>query len=339
MKTFGMSLMAGVSLLVSCGQLPLWAQASLPGEQRVNGKDFEATFEEQRLVLQKSSAVIYDGYKSIVYGVVMESNGWILTKASEIAEKKDQVVRVDQEKYEDVEVVLLNSEWDLALLKVDAENLTPVKWAESSKVIQGTWVVTNGSTSRSRRRLTVGIISAKAREIKGHSPVVMGITLEEVEEGLRIGEVSKDTGAEKAGLKKGDVITKFEGLPVLKREKLVDRVRDYSPGDKVNIEIKREDKTLKTELELMARHSAFETRESRNDQMSGDFSKRRDSFPNVLQTDLVLNSRTVGGPLVNLEGESLGMTIARANRAESFAIPVESLLEVYASLKSEAKGE
>ena len=36
----------------------------------------------------------------------------------------------------------------------------------------------------------------------------------------------------------------------------------------------------------------------------------------------------VGGPVLDLDGRCIGMNIARANRAESFAIPVEDLKEI-----------
>jgi S1-C subfamily serine protease len=64
---------------------------------------------------------------------------------------------------------------------------------------------------------------------------------------------------------------------------------------------------------------------SRNDQMSGKFSERRSGFPRVLQHDILGSKSVVGGPLLDLDGRCLGMNIARANRAESFAIPVEEL--------------
>jgi serine protease Do len=45
----------------------------------------------------------------------------------------------------------------------------------------------------------------------------------------------------------------------------------------------------------------------------------------VLQHDILGSKSVVGGPLLDLDGRCLGMNIARANRAESFAIPVEEL--------------
>lgn len=340
MKTFGLGAITSISLLLSCSNLPLWAQASLPGEQRTNGHDVEAAFEPQRQVLQASSAVFYDGYKSIVYGVVMSTDGMVLTKASEIQNIENLYIRIGDQRYDNFKVLAKDGRWDLALIQVEADNLFPITLAENSDLPQGSWVISNGSTSRANRRVSIGIVSANSREIKGVAPVVMGVSLEEVEKGLMVKEVSPNTGAEKAGLTKGDIIIKFEGDNVLKRESLIDKILNKMPGDKVEIEYLRGDQVTKTEMELMGRTEAFgEAPESRNDQMSGNFSGRRSNFPRVLQTDLPLSDRTVGGPLLDINGMCVGMNIARANRAESFAIPVEELKAEYEKLRKAAAGE
>ena len=121
------------------------------------------------------------------------------------------------------------------------------------------------------------------------------------------------------------------------RDALIERVRDFMAGEKVSIEFERGGELLQADVELMPRDKAYKERKSRNDQMSGDYSKRRDSFPRVLQTDIPFSARTIGGPLLNLDGECVGMNIARANRAESFAIPVEELREVLKKLMKTAR--
>jgi S1-C subfamily serine protease len=73
-----------------------------------------------------------------------------------------------------------------------------------------------------------------------------------------------------------------------------------------------------------------------NDLMSGDVSKRRSGFPRVLQHDIPGNGKIVGGPLLDIDGRCLGMHIARANRAENFAIPVEDLRALAERLMKQA---
>jgi serine protease Do len=75
---------------------------------------------------------------------------------------------------------------------------------------------------------------------------------------------------------------------------------------------------------------------NRNDQMSGEYSPRRSGFPRVMQHDILGSRSVVGGPLLDLDGRCIGMNIARANRAESFAIPVEDLKELAGRLMKQA---
>ena len=151
--------------------MALWPLAAgaqqLEGKYRLNGSEVKASFEPLREVLQGSSAVLYDGWKPFVYGVVVSQDGYILTKASELDEHGTLTIRVDDTLYEEVQVVATDTEWDVALLKVDAEDLEPVIWSEDQDVGHGTWVVSNGATSRLRRRAQIGIISANSREIGG----------------------------------------------------------------------------------------------------------------------------------------------------------------------------
>jgi serine protease Do len=331
-QTFGIGGILSMMMLLSCSQMLIWAQPSLPSDERTNGKEVRAAFSAQRAAIQKCTAVIYDGSRFFNYGIVASEDGYILAKASELKERKDLSVRIGETKYVGVKVVATDPHWDVALLKVEANGLSPVVWAESSDLAQGSWVVANGASSRNLRRVNVGIISAKSREVKGNAPSVLGITFKSVKNSLEIHEVTPETGAEKAGLAAGDVIKKIGGDAVTSREALIERVRDFMAGEKVSVEFERGGEILTVEVELMARGEAYKERKSRNDQMSGDYSERRDSFPRVIQTDIPFSARNIGGPLLTLDGECIGMNIARANRAESFAIPVEEVRAVLAEL-------
>ena len=88
-------------------------------------------------------------------------------------------------------------------------------------------------------------------------------------------------------------------------------------------------------VEVMPKFQLYEP-PNRNDMMSGDVSERRSDFPRVIQHSILGSSKIVGGPLLDLDGRCLGMYIARANRAESFAIPLEELKEIAERLMKEA---
>ena len=47
----------------------------------------------------------------------------------------------------------------------------------------------------------------------------------------------------------------------------------------------------------------------------------------VLQHDTPSRYTLMGGPLLNLKGELIGMNIARVNRAENYALPISVVQE------------
>ena len=304
---------------------------SLESELRKNGDTVVAVFEGQRAVLQKSSAVIRDGRKELAYGVVISADGYILTKASEISKISAISVTVDEAKFDNAKVVATDAAWDVALLKIEAQGLQPIQYASSSDIPQGTWVVANGATSGSRRRALPGIISAKPREIPASGGAALGVVLKTNTKALEIEEVNEKSGAQEAGLKKGDVIVMIDGKNVSKIEEMAALMKDKKAGSTVKVTYKRAGKAETVDVRLAAKGELF-AQKSRNDQMSGDYSSRRTGFPRVIQHDVLGNKESTGGPLLNLEGLCIGMNIARADRAQSFAIPVEELKEIAARL-------
>ncbi len=60
--------------------------------------------------------------------------------------------------------------------------------------------------------------------------------------GATVLEITKGSPAEKAGLRKGDVITKLNDSAIESPENLFDAVHNYKPGDKVKISFNREGK-------------------------------------------------------------------------------------------------
>ena len=326
--------LVNVRLLISgllIAAFPVGAFQSLETAYRRNGGEVVEAFEAQRQVLQKSSAVMLNKRRELAYGVVISADGWILTKASEIAGVENLWVRVDEQTYREVRVLAMDDDWDVALVKIEATGLQAVVYAPTSDIPQGTWVVANGVTSLKTRRALAGIISAKIREIP-EGGGNMGISLKEDAEDLVIDELAEDGGASVAGLKKGDILLMIDDQKVLTFEDVSEILKKRRPGMEIEVTYLRRGEARKARLKLDPGPL------TRNDQMSGIFSLRRSGFPRVLQHDIIANKSSVGGPLLDLDGRCLGMNIARANRAESFAIPVEDLKELAERLMKTAAG-
>ncbi|ABR31632.1 serine protease [Thermosipho melanesiensis] len=70
------------------------------------------------------------------------------------------------------------------------------------------------------------------------------------DKGVFISQVIKDSPAEKAGLKDGDVIIEVEGLSVTSASELKSIIHNYTPGSKIKIIVNRKGKIIKFEVTL-----------------------------------------------------------------------------------------
>ncbi|MBK5269721.1 MAG: PDZ domain-containing protein [Bacteroidia bacterium] len=79
---------------------------------------------------------------------------------------------------------------------------------------------------------------------------MLGVTTEKAEGGVEIQDITKESGAAKAGLKGGDIITKFGDTKIENPDDLSKAVREHKPGDKVVVTYLRDKKEQKTTAEL-----------------------------------------------------------------------------------------
>lgn len=79
---------------------------------------------------------------------------------------------------------------------------------------------------------------------------MLGVVTDAADKGAEIQSITKGSAAEKAGLKKGDVITKIDSRKIDATDDVSDAVRAHKPGDKVTITFLRDDKEQKATAEL-----------------------------------------------------------------------------------------
>lgn len=80
-------------------------------------------------------------------------------------------------------------------------------------------------------------------EIKKENNIIDG-------EGVVVREVTADGAAYSAGIKKGDIITKVNGVTVTGGAEMVGQIATYRPGDKVNISYRRGEKEYNVDVVL-----------------------------------------------------------------------------------------
>tara|TARA_A100000164_G_scaffold104022_1_gene91296 strand:+ start:114 stop:1496 length:1383 start_codon:yes stop_codon:yes gene_type:complete len=115
--------------------------------------------------------------KALGSGVIVDAkNGHIITN-NHVVEGADQIsiVLMDEREF-DAEVLATDPKSDLAILKIDAKNLTQVTLGNSDNLDVGEWVLAIGSpfSSSLSHTVTAGIVSAK-----GRTNVIGGIDYED----------------------------------------------------------------------------------------------------------------------------------------------------------------
>jgi serine protease Do len=107
------------------------------------------------------------GKQGLGSGLVVKSDGHILTNHHVVkGAEKIEVTLSDNQTFQ-ATVIGTDPETDLAVLKIDASGLQPVKWADSEQAEVGEWVVAIGSPFGLNQTVTTGIVSALGRDDMG----------------------------------------------------------------------------------------------------------------------------------------------------------------------------
>ncbi|MBI5859067.1 MAG: PDZ domain-containing protein [Sphingobacteriales bacterium] len=100
----------------------------------------------------------------------------------------------------------------------------------------GTWDQRNGDA--------FSIITGDANR------AMLGVTTEKTEGGVEIQDITKESAAERAGLKENDIITKIDDTKIEDPDDLSAAIKKHKPGDKVTVTYLRNKKEQKTTAEL-----------------------------------------------------------------------------------------
>jgi len=196
--------------------------------------------------------------KDTILGTIVDSDGLILTKLSEL--KGTIYVRLPDGTEYDATIVAAHRPTDLALLKVDAKGLTAVKFTDTKKVPAGHWLAAGGPTSDP---VSVGIVSVMTRKLTGRDAILpnpnrgyLGIYPEDAKDdegkplGAKIAGFAPNGAAEKAGLAAGDVIVEMNGKKVTTQAELREFLDSLQGGDVVALKATRKGETKEFKVTL-----------------------------------------------------------------------------------------
>ncbi|MFA6335338.1 MAG: Do family serine endopeptidase [Bacteroidales bacterium] len=102
-------------------------------------------------------------------GVIITSDGYIVTN-NHVIEGADEIsVTLEDNKSYKAKLIGADAVTDIALLKIDEQNLPFLTFGDSDALRLGEWVIAIGNPYNLRSTITAGIVSAKARSIPSMS--------------------------------------------------------------------------------------------------------------------------------------------------------------------------
>lgn len=264
-----------------------------------------------------------DGEKLSIVGTVIKATPFIVSKSSMVAQEPVTKQGASELK---LEVVARDNENDLVLLKSPNTNSTGVdisKFAGDLPVI-GSFLITPDSDGEG----LISIVSTKTfASRKQQSRGFLGVVPADYKDGggAILEEVTEGGAAERAGLEVGDVVTKLNETPITTHMEMRSFLGAVDPNATVTATFTRGEEELQRSTRLDAFPSFSNHAADRMDK-----SGRRDGFSQVIPHDADLKPEDCGGPLFDLNGNFVGLNIARNSRVRSYAIPrsvVKSLVE------------
>lgn len=319
--------------LVAQDDIPLL----LPEERQAVDDQAEAFNQAIQPILTevaKSTVRVWSGSRRLAYGTVVGDGSRVLTKWSEIARARGDL-RVDAgEESRDVKLAGVYEDEDLVLLEVVGSPLTPVRWSFETPKLGGFLA----APQPDGRLAAFGVVSVLARNLKETDLAFLGVIGDPdySGQGVRVRELAQDSGALAAGIKPGNVILKVGERPISGLLELKNALTGVAPGATVSLLVDVNGNEKKVSVLLGNRPKMpqyFGGRLEQMERMGGPISQVRDSFTNVIQSDMRPKPNQVGGPVVDLKGRVVGITMARADRTRSFVMPAAA---VEALLKKEA---
>jgi serine protease Do len=332
-------------------------------------------------------------------GVIYSSDGYIITN-NHVIDKSTKIEVVHEKKTYQAKIIGTDPSTDLALLKIEAQNLPAVRLGASKDLRIGEWVLAVGNPFNLTSTVTAGIVSAKGRNINivnsqfpiesfiqtdaainpGNSggalvnvkgelvgintailsktgsytgygfavPVdivkkivkdlikygevqkpFMGADIQELNtayaeklkldnlNGVVVTYVQKEGASDKMGLKKDDVILKLNDYDINSKGSFDEYLSYFSPGDKVKVVFKRDNKIQENYLTLTNREGTTEVlkRETyKSESLGADFETISKVEKEKLGIANGVRIVTVGNGLIRRLSLSEGFVIMSINK-------------------------
>ncbi|MBT8045363.1 MAG: PDZ domain-containing protein [Verrucomicrobiae bacterium] len=301
--------------------------------------------------ISKSTVVISYRGNQICFGTVVtvpdKDKPVILTKWSEVKNARTRLVVTNPagQSYP-ATVTGVYPEHDLALLAVNLKEakLKPLDLNQSATPALGEFIALARPDGNVEG---FGVVSVLARSLREKDKAYLGVLMDFTQagkNGVPLKQVMPDSAAEKAGLRDGDVIVTVDDTTITGAMEMRNLLQRLEPGSEINIRYRRggEEKNATVHLGSRADNTNIRRipreRMSRMERMGTVPSHVRTDFPSVIQSDMPISPHDTGAPVADLDGNIVGIAIARGSRIKSYIIPTASLRTILASKPQSLSG-
>ncbi len=113
----------------------------------------------------------YYNSKSLGSGFIISTDGYVVTNHHVVKEADEIIVKMSDRREYVAALIGSDPRSDIALLKIDADNLPTVKFGSANELEVGQWVLAIGSPFGFDHSVTSGIVSAKGRSLPNENYV------------------------------------------------------------------------------------------------------------------------------------------------------------------------
>jgi len=249
------------------------------------------------------------------YGTVISAKGYIVAKASEVTANQIRCELYDGT-ITSAKILSTDTSNDLVVLQTELKKLKSIKISKNREARVGTLV---GTASFKNGIKYSGVISAPVRPIVS-DPAPAGSLGVSLTFSNRIFAALDNGAAKLGGLKVGDTIVKFDNTRIEDSEQRYAFLSKTRVNQKVTVTALRAGKEIVKEVTLLKedpnrirrRHIAFDI----------DISERSSGFTEAFSHDMPIEPYETGTPVVDINGNVIGINISKRNRTTSFALPI-----------------
>ena len=307
----------------------------LPQDQKTLDSEALAFLDAGRELVQSAAdstvAIIFQGYR-LTYGTVV-ADDLIATKWSEVSRVANLLKALGRDgKVRSLSVAKVLEDHDLALLRFTGAELPVLSLNSDKQLKAGDFLLVPRADGEVA---SAGVVSVLPRSLRVEDTGFLGVQMQNNsgDVGLVVDELVEGGAAELAGVLPGDRIVEVDSQVIDSFAELRNVLKRSGAGETVNLIVERGDETVGIEAILqgsvdpVANFGGFQQLDQRSERMQqmgvGRLSARPEGYPRVMQTDLDIEAEDCGAPVVDLDGNAIGLVISRASRIKTYVLPAD----------------